>query len=221
MGRHHACRKNDRRVGRRWPFRHPTHADVVSQRTSKSGPPMRNASQAKSPAPLPATSLARPAAHAAAASASLPTQLRRTCSSAASPEPHHHDGRAAEEVGPRLRRRLRRPAPPLVGERPPLAGQLVVRVRAEGAQRGIRDARLQGPGELRPEEAPRGGVLQGHIPRERGGVAQAGRRCGLGGCVRRAGFAWLHGPPAIELLHEIQQRNGRINAYFSRSANIE
>ena len=126
--------------------------------------------------------------------------------------PRHHGWRAAAEVGPRLRRRLRRPAAPLVGERAPLAprlaGQLVVRVvRAQGAERGIGGARVRGARQLRPEEAARGGVLQGHIPRERGGVAQTGRRRGLGGCVRRAGVAWLHGPPAIEVTKRVFQRS--------------
>ena len=135
----------------------------------------------------------------------LPPHSRgSTCSGTARPQPHHHGGRAAAEVGRRLRRCLRRPAAPLVGERaalaPRLAGQLVVRVRDEGAERGIGHARVRGPGELRPKEASRGGVLQGHIPRERGSGAQAGRRRGLGGCVRRASFACLHGPPAIEVV---------------------
>ena len=129
------------------------------------------------------------------------------------PRQRHHGRRAAAEVGPRLRRRLRRPAAPLVGERAPLeprlAGQVVVRVvRArQGAERGIGDARVRGARQLRQEEAAREGLLQGHIPRERGGVAQTGRRRGLGGCVRRAGVAWLHGPPAIEVTKRVFQRS--------------
>lgn len=186
-------------------------ADVVSQRTSKSGPPMVMAPQR---APAAAGTPGRQPSEIQAPFARSPPQAPppllpphsrgSTCSSTARPQPHHHGGRAAAEVGRRLRRRLRRPAAALVGERAPLAprlaGQLVVRVRDEGAERGIGHARVRGPGELRPKEASRGGVLQGHIPRERGSVAQAGRRRGLGGCVRRAGFACLHGPVAIEVL---------------------
>ena len=154
-----------------------------------------------------------PHAREAATASPLQRQLRRTRSSTAAAAPAPHGRRAAAEVGPRLRRRLRRPAAPLVGERAPLeprlAGQVVVRVvRArQGAERGIGDARVRGARQLRQEEAAREGLLQGHIPRERGGVAQTGRRRGLGGCVRRAGVAWLHGPPAIEVTSEFFQRS--------------
>ena len=152
---------------------HPTcvRRRTPPQRTSKSGPPMEAAGRAGTPQkPQPLEIPSAAPRHKSAPPRRPPARnnLPLRCGGA-SRAGRHGGGGAPEQVRRRLRRRLRRPAPPLVRARQPeaLVDGLVVRLSDEGEERGRGEARVRGPHELRPEEAARAGILQGHIRRER------------------------------------------------------